>query len=172
VYMTTTTSYILYYDTSDTAALAASSHITVPPSTCHFLCRCGVSYPPGGDGPCSTTPAPDAIEGTVDDPFIPDVDIHVSASERDDLTASEMWEDMAQIESKVGGGGGKVKKNLGIIIKKRPRIVRMVEKFMRRVRGTNNVAKKLTRFIASAIFFITLLVIFLELLPLTTLFLV
>jgi len=170
--MTTTTSYILYYDTSDTAALAASPHITVPPSACHFLCRCGVSYPPGDDGPCPTIPAPHAIEGTVDDPFIPDVDIHVTASECD-LTASEMWEDMAQIESKVGGGGGgKVKKNLGIIIKKRPRIVRMVEKIMRRARGTNNVATKLTRFIASAIFFITLLFIFSELLPLTTLFLV
>jgi len=167
--MTTTTSYILYYDTSDTAALAASPHITVPPSACHFLCRCGVSYPPGDDGPCTTTPAPDAIEGTVDDPFIPDVDIHVTASECDDLTASEMWEDMAQIESRVGGG--KVNKNLGIIIK-RPRIVRMVEKIMRRARGTNNVATKLTRFIASAIFFITLLFIFSELLPLTTLFLV
>jgi len=164
--MMTTTSCILYYDTSDTAALAASPHITVPPSACHFLCRCGVSYPPGGDGLCTTTTAPDAIEGTVVDPFIPDDDIEASEC---DLTASEMWEDMAQIESRVGGG--KVNKNLGIIIK-RPRIVRMVEKIMRRARGTNNVATKLTCFIASAIFFVTLLIMLLELLPLTTFFFV
>lgn len=165
--MTTTTSCILY--TSDTAALAASPEITVPSSACHFLCRCGVSYPPGDDGLSTTTPAPDAIEGIMDDPFIPDVDIHVAAAASEcDLTASEMWADMAQIESRVGRG--KVK-NLGIIIKKRPRIVRTVEKIMRRARGTKNVTTKLTRFIASAIFFVTL-VIFFELLPLTTFFFV
>jgi len=158
--MTTTTSCILYYDTSDTAALAASPHVTVPPSASHFLCRCGVSY--GDDGRCTTTTAPDAIEGTVVDPFISDDDIETSEC---DLTASEMWEDMAQIESRVRG---KVKKNLGIIIKTKPRIVRMVEKIMRRARGTNNVATKLTWFIASFIFFVTFLVILLELLPLTT----
>jgi len=169
--MTTRTSCVLYYDTSDAAALAASPEITVPSSACHFLCRCGVSYPPGDDGLSTTTPTPDAIEATVDDPFIPDVDIHVAAAASEcDLTASEMWADMAQIESRVGKG--KVKKNLGIIIKKRPRIVRTVEKIMRRARGTNNVKTKLTRFIASTIFFVTLLVIFLELLPLTTFFFV
>ena len=166
--MTTTTSCILYYDTSDTAALTASPHMTVPPSACHFLCRCGVSYPPGDNGPCATTTTPDAIEGTVVDPFIPDDDIEASECDLCDLTASEMWADMAQIEARVRGG--KVKKNLGIIIK-RPRIVRTVEKVMRRARGTNNVATKLTWFITSAIFFVTL-IIFLELLPLTTFFFV